>query len=82
MTQGVSQAMLAALLKSPEDKFAKPNPSDYTQASRALFAKTGKHEDLVTEKNLHFADTNGGIQALDPRTGLPVGNVADAQDLV
>lgn len=50
----------------------KLDPKDFTPESLARFAQTRNYGDLQRLDKAHFADTGGGVTAVDPFTGKPI----------
>lgn len=50
----------------------KIDPKDFTPESLARFAQTRNYGDLQRLDKAHFADTGGGVTAVNPFTGAPI----------
>jgi hypothetical protein len=50
----------------------KLDPKDFTPESLARFAQTRNYGDLQRLDKAHFADTGGGVTAVNPFTGAPI----------
>lgn len=72
MAQNPLEGMKLMAEFQKETPINKLDVKDFTPASVQKFAQTGNYADLQRLDKLHFADTGGALQGLDPFTGRPV----------
>ena len=58
----------------------KIDPKDFTPESLARFAQTRNYGDLQRLDKAHFADTGGGVTAVNPFTGAPINTLPKTGD--